>query len=184
MVHCTSEYSTSIGNRAIVGSGAICHGCVLEDESVVGTGAQIMDGAVVQKHAMVAAGALVSRGKIVPTGQLWSGIPAVFERELTAEEISNIVLVAEENTELAVQHQLESDKTWQMIEQEEFEHEQVLDRNPDYYKRLTEEVYSPKMLPFTTNLAHRYEILMINFSLKLSIPSNLIAFPFPACILC
>ena len=103
-----------------------------------------MDGAVVQKHAMVAAGALVSRGKIVPTGQLWSGVPAIFERALTAEEISNIVVIGAENTELAVQHALESEKTWQMIEHEETEHEQILDRNPDYYKRLTEEVFSPK----------------------------------------
>ena len=152
MVHCTSEYATSIGNRVIVGSGAICHGCVLEDESVVGTGAQIMDGAVIQKHAMVAAGALVSRGKIVPTGQLWSGVPAIFERELTAEEISNIVVIGEENTELAVLHALENEKTWQMIEHEEYEHEQILDRNPDYYKRLTDEVFTLKnMFPSCTS---------------------------------
>jgi carbonic anhydrase/acetyltransferase-like protein (isoleucine patch superfamily) len=33
--------------------GAICHGCVLEEESMIGAGAQVMDGARVQRHGVV-----------------------------------------------------------------------------------------------------------------------------------
>ena len=102
-------------------------------------GAQVMDGAIVQKHAMVGAGALVSPGKVVLTGQLWMGIPAVYHRDLTLEEISNIAVIGEENAELAVQHALETAKTWQVIEEEEYDSIQA-DRNPDYFKRLTDEV--------------------------------------------
>jgi gamma-carbonic anhydrase len=140
MIHCTSEHATTIGDRVIVGSGAIIHGCTLEDESVVGTGSQVMDGAVVQKHAMVAAGSIVTSGKIVLSGQLWMGIPAIYKRDLTMEEISNIAVIGEENAELAVQHALENAKTWQVIEEETYEGQQVGDRNPDYFKRLTDEV--------------------------------------------
>lgn len=145
MIHCTSEHATTIGDRVIVGTGAICHGCTLEDESVVGMGAQIMDGAVVQKHAMVGAGSLVTPGKIVKTGQLWGGIPAIYQRDLTMEEISNIAVIGEENAELAVQHALETAKTWQIIEEEVYDGQQVGFRNPDYFKRLTDEV---KMMIF------------------------------------
>jgi gamma-carbonic anhydrase len=140
MIHCTSEHATTIGDRVIVGSGAIIHGCTLEDESVVGMGSQVMDGAVVQKHAMVAAGSIVTSGKIVLSGQLWMGIPAVYKRDLTMEEISNIAVIGEENAEQAVQHALENAKTWQVIEEETYDGQQVGDRNPDYFKRLTDEV--------------------------------------------
>lgn len=152
MIHCTSEHATTIGDRVIVGSGAICHGCTLEDESVVGMGAQVMDGAVVQKHAMVGAGSLVTPGKIVKTGQLWGGIPAIYQRDLTMEEISNIAVIGEENAELAVQHALETSKTWQIIEEEVYDGEQVGDRNPDYFKRLTDEVKKMRISHFESPL--------------------------------
>ena len=140
MIHCTSKHATTIGDRAIVGSGAICHGCTIEVESVVGVGAQVMDGAVLQKHSMVGPGSLVGPGKVIPTGQLWSGVPAVFERDLTEEEISSIYTTGEETAECAVHHAVETEKTWQMIDSEEYEDDQITSRNPTYYKRLTEEV--------------------------------------------
>jgi gamma-carbonic anhydrase len=151
MIHCTSKHATTIGDRAIVGSGAICHGCTIEVESVVGVGAQVMDGAVISKHSMVGPGSLVSPGKVIPTGQLWSGVPAVFERDLTEEEIQSIYSTGEETAECAVLHAVEADKTWQMIEMEEYDDEQITTRSPTYYKRLTEEVINDFAFPRKRN---------------------------------
>ena len=77
---------------------------------------------------------------MIPTGQLWSGVPAVFERDLTEEEISNIYTIGEESAECAVHHAVEAEKTWQTIESEEYDDDQIASRSPSYYKRLTEEV--------------------------------------------
>jgi carbonic anhydrase/acetyltransferase-like protein (isoleucine patch superfamily) len=49
-----------------------------------------MDGAVVEAGAMVGAGSLVTPGKRVPSGQLWTGAPASYFRDLTEAERENM----------------------------------------------------------------------------------------------
>ncbi|PIZ31769.1 MAG: gamma carbonic anhydrase family protein [Alphaproteobacteria bacterium CG_4_10_14_0_8_um_filter_53_9] len=80
------KFPLIIGNRVTIGHRAVVHGCVIEDQSLVGMGAVVLDGAVVQTGAMVAAGAVVGPGKVVETGWLWAGVPARPVRELTEEE--------------------------------------------------------------------------------------------------
>ena len=149
MIHCsstaTSNKPTTIGNRVIVGAGAIVHGATLSDECMVGEGAQIMDGAQLQKHAMVAAGSLVGQGKVVPSGQMWAGVPAVYLRDLSAMEVANIATIATENMQLAAVHAEEAAKSWETIEEDAYNWEQTVRRNESYYKRLTPEQMSYKL---------------------------------------
>jgi carbonic anhydrase/acetyltransferase-like protein (isoleucine patch superfamily) len=53
MVHCSgvlTNHPTKIGNNVVIGAGAIIHGCTIEDECYIGSGAQVLlDGAVIQK---------------------------------------------------------------------------------------------------------------------------------------
>ena len=143
MVHVSGlsvNHPTKIGDRVVVGAGAIVHGCTLEDECVVGEGAQVLDGAIVQKHAIVAPGSVVSPKKTVPSGQLWAGVPAVYVRDLTAAEVSSIGKIVSENVEWASLHALETAKSWETIEQEEYDWDQKVNRNESYFKRLTPEV--------------------------------------------
>ncbi len=145
MIHVsgTSEnLSTTIGNNVVIESGAIIHGCILEDNTYVGSGSQVLDGAVVKKNSMISPGSLLGQGKIVPSGQLWAGIPAKYVRDLTEAERMAIQSTCEENYLLAEVHAQETAKTWEMIEQDEFEYEQTISRNPDYYQRLSPKVYS------------------------------------------
>lgn len=77
VIHCTYKTAkTVIGSCVSIGHNALVHGCTLEDETLVGMGAIVMDGAVVQKGAIVAAGAIVLEGTIVESGFLYAGIPA------------------------------------------------------------------------------------------------------------
>lgn len=76
-----------IGNGVIVGHGAMLHGCILEDECLVGIGAKIMDNAVIRRHALVAAGAVVGPGKDIEGGYIWMGNPARKGRRLTDKEL-------------------------------------------------------------------------------------------------
>ncbi|MET0377338.1 MAG: gamma carbonic anhydrase family protein [Rhizorhabdus sp.] len=89
VIHVTGgKFSTTIGEDVLIGHLAMVHGCVLEDRAFVGFGAIVMDGCVIESDAMLAAGAMLTPGKRIPTGQLWSGRPAKYMRDLTPEEMA------------------------------------------------------------------------------------------------
>jgi carbonic anhydrase/acetyltransferase-like protein (isoleucine patch superfamily) len=89
IVHVTTRtHSTEIQDDVLVGHTAIIHGCVLESWSFVGMGTLVLDGCVLETDAMLAAGSLLPPGKRVPRGQLWTGRPARYTRDLSQEEIT------------------------------------------------------------------------------------------------
>jgi len=90
-VHVTgSTYPTLIGDRVIVGHGAILHGCTIEDDALIGMGAIVLDNATVGAGAIVAAGALVREGQHVPPGTLVAGVPATVRRKLMDADHNNM----------------------------------------------------------------------------------------------
>jgi carbonic anhydrase/acetyltransferase-like protein (isoleucine patch superfamily) len=74
---------TRIGARVTVGHRAILHGCIVEDDVLVGMGSILLDNCVVRAGSIVGAGALVSMKKEVPAGVLALGSPAKPARDLT-----------------------------------------------------------------------------------------------------
>src|SRR5581483_2337429 len=74
------------GNRVTVGHAVVLHGCVVEDDAVIGIGAAGLNGARIGQGAVIAAGALVREGMEVPAGMLAMGVPAKVRREVTPEE--------------------------------------------------------------------------------------------------
>lgn len=138
MIHCSGlsgNFPTKIGNSVNIGKGAIIHGCTIDDESVIGDGALVLDGAHVQAKAIVAAGSIVPPGKVIPAGEVWAGAPAVFQRQATAIEIANVPETAASTTELATLYAKEASKTYEQLEADEFEYEQISERNEYYYRR-------------------------------------------------
>jgi carbonic anhydrase/acetyltransferase-like protein (isoleucine patch superfamily) len=79
-------YPCIVGDRVTVGHSAVLHGCVVEDDALIGIGAIVLNGAKIGKGAVVAAGALVPEGMEVPPNSLVMGAPAKVRREVTAEE--------------------------------------------------------------------------------------------------
>lgn len=79
-------YPCIVGSRVTVGHAAVLHGCVVEDEVLIGIGAIVLNGATIGRGAIVAAGALVPEGMQVPANTLVMGTPAKVRREVTAEE--------------------------------------------------------------------------------------------------
>jgi len=91
IVHVTKGgQGTHIGNDVTIGHMVLLHDCTLEDWSFIGMQSCIMDKAIVSSRAMLAAGSLLTNDKVIPAGQLWSGRPAKFWRELRAEENKEI----------------------------------------------------------------------------------------------
>ena len=90
VIHVSEEIHTVIGDWVTLGHCVHLHSCTLEDETLIGSGATVLDGAVVERHGQVAAGALVAPGKVVRSGELWGGVPARKLRDLSAEERAGI----------------------------------------------------------------------------------------------
>ncbi|MGQ0663065.1 MAG: gamma carbonic anhydrase family protein [Pseudomonadota bacterium] len=83
-------HPTVIGAGVTIGHGAILHGCTIEDRSMIGIGAIVLDGVVVEEGAVVAAGAVVAPGKRVRRGEMWGGCPAKPLRAVKPEELQFI----------------------------------------------------------------------------------------------
>jgi len=143
MLHCTGgsgkEAPLVVGHGVIIKAGAIVHGCTVADGGVIGEGAQVMDGATVGKNAMVGPGSIVPEGASIPAGQLWAGVPAKYQRDLTPEELEAFSAEAAENAEMALLHATEDSKSFEQIEDDLYNHEQETRRSEYYYQRLTPE---------------------------------------------
>jgi len=74
---------TVVGERCVIGHGAILQGCNIGDECVVEMGSIVNEGASMEKNSVLAPSSVLAPGERVPTGQLWSGSPVKFERLLT-----------------------------------------------------------------------------------------------------
>ncbi len=97
-------HPTLIGADVLIGHLAMVHGCVLEDRAFVGLGAIVMDGCRIESDAMLAAGAMLTPGKLIPAGQLWSGRPAKYVRDLTEADIAGMRAGVAHYVELARAH--------------------------------------------------------------------------------
>ena len=95
VVHADADTPTRVGNRVTVGHRAVLHGCIVEDECVIGMGAVVQNRARISSHTIVASGSVVREGFEALPGVLLAGVPARVKRELTDTEIDYINELAE-----------------------------------------------------------------------------------------
>ena len=79
--------TTQIGNNVSIGHNAIIHGCVIDDDVLVGMGAIIMDHAKIGSNSIIAAGAVVLENTIVEPGSIYAGVPARKVKDISADLI-------------------------------------------------------------------------------------------------
>jgi carbonic anhydrase/acetyltransferase-like protein (isoleucine patch superfamily) len=68
----------------------VLHGCIIEDDTLIGMGATVLNRAVIGTGSLVAAGAVVLEDTIVPPRSLVAGVPAKVRRELSADEVEQV----------------------------------------------------------------------------------------------
>ncbi|MBM9509580.1 gamma carbonic anhydrase family protein [Actinacidiphila acididurans] len=103
-VHADPGFPALIGARVTVGHNTVLHGCVIEDDVLIGMGATVLNGARIGTGSLVAAAALVPQGMVVPPGSLVAGVPARVRRTLGPQEREVIRLNAEHYVELSATH--------------------------------------------------------------------------------
>jgi len=88
VIHCTFEKAaTTIGNNVSIGHNAIVHGCVIEDDVLIGMGAIVMDHCRVGRNSIIAAGAVVLENTQIEPGSIYAGVPAKKVKEISQDMI-------------------------------------------------------------------------------------------------
>ena len=90
VVHVDPGVPCTIGARVTIGHRAIIHGCVIDDEVLVGMGAIVMNHVRIGAGSVIGAGALVTERTEIPPGSLVIGAPARIVRPTTAAEHARI----------------------------------------------------------------------------------------------
>ncbi|OGS49413.1 MAG: hypothetical protein A3K68_02725 [Euryarchaeota archaeon RBG_16_68_13] len=82
VVHVDRGMPAEIGPRVTVGHGAVVHGCVIEEDSLVGMNATLNSGARIRRGSLVASGAVVRESAEFPEGSVIAGVPAKAVRKV------------------------------------------------------------------------------------------------------
>lgn len=91
IIHCTyKKAATIIGDDVSIGHRAIIHGCRINNKTLIGMGAIVMDDAVIEEGCIIAAGAVVLEKTICEAGHLYAGIPAKKIKRLSDTQIENL----------------------------------------------------------------------------------------------
>src|SRR5580698_8275281 len=81
-------YPVIVGERCTIGHNATVHGCVLEDDVLIGINA------VVLNNARIAAGSVIPEHTIIPPRSLVTGVPGKIRRTVTDADLKLIRMYA------------------------------------------------------------------------------------------
>ncbi|MDA4130725.1 MAG: gamma carbonic anhydrase family protein [Thaumarchaeota archaeon] len=95
VVHTDRGFPCEIGDSVSIGHGAIIHGAKIGSNCLIGMGAILLNGSKIGNNSIVGAGALVIQGAEFPENSLILGSPANVKRNLSDEEIKEIMVNAE-----------------------------------------------------------------------------------------
>ncbi|HIU24555.1 MAG TPA: gamma carbonic anhydrase family protein [Candidatus Coprovicinus avistercoris] len=101
VIHVSKDRPVVLGKHVTVGHSAILHGCTIDNATLIGMGAIVLDGAHVGSNCLIGAGALVPEGTIIPDGHVAFGCPARLIRKLSSEEMADNLSNAIHYIELA-----------------------------------------------------------------------------------
>jgi carbonic anhydrase/acetyltransferase-like protein (isoleucine patch superfamily) len=104
VIHTNEDLPTIIGSNVTVGHLSMLHGCVIEDEALIGMGSIVLDRARIGRRAMLAAGSVVNEGGEIPPGVLAAGAPAKTKKALDGSSSKWVEIAAREYQTLRLQY--------------------------------------------------------------------------------
>ena len=104
VLHADPGDPTIIGDSVTVGHGAIVHGAVVGDGSLIGMRATVLNKAKIGKGCIIGAHALVTEKMEIPDYSLAVGAPAKVIRQLTPEQAEKMKLGAQHYVDMAERH--------------------------------------------------------------------------------
>jgi len=108
-VHVDTGVPTVVGARVSVGHAAVLHGCIVEDDCLIGMSATVLNRAVIGTGSLVAAGSVVLEDTVIPPRSLVAGVPAKVRRAITDDEFAKIQRNYRSYLELSAAHRAATD---------------------------------------------------------------------------
>jgi len=90
VVHSDPGCPVIIGKNVTIGHLVMLHGCVIEDDCLIGIGSTILNKTKIGKNSIIGANALVTENKVIPERSLVLGSPGKIVRQVTDKEIEEI----------------------------------------------------------------------------------------------
>ena len=96
MGHADPGFPLVVGKRVTIGHHSVVHGCIIEDDCLIGMGAIIMNGVRIGRGSIIGAGAVLLEGMEVPEFSMVVGSPAKVRKtydETILEDIRESALI-------------------------------------------------------------------------------------------
>ena len=90
-IHTDVDSKTILGDNVTIGHKVMLHGCIIEDNCLIGMSATILDNAVIGAGSIVGANSLVTSGKKFPPKSLIMGSPAKVVKQLSDEDVEGLI---------------------------------------------------------------------------------------------
>jgi carbonic anhydrase/acetyltransferase-like protein (isoleucine patch superfamily) len=92
VIHAPSSFEApvKIGRNVSVGHCAMLHGCIIDDNSLIGIHAVILDKTWISSWVLIGAGAVVPGNMVIPSKSLVVGVPGKVVRQLNDDDLRYI----------------------------------------------------------------------------------------------
>ncbi len=104
VVHCDHRYANIIGEDVTIGHGAVVHGELVDDRTLIGMRAVVMGHTKIGRDCLIAAGAVVPPGLVVPDGMVVMGVPGRIVREVSDADRAYLAKLPPHYVGLAKRH--------------------------------------------------------------------------------
>ena len=90
VLHTDPGYPLKIGKNVTVGHMVMLHGCSIDDNTLIGIGAVLLNNSKIGKNCIIGSKSLITENKKIPDNSLVMGSPGKIIRQLTEDEIEAI----------------------------------------------------------------------------------------------
>ena len=90
MGHADPGFPLKIGNRVTIGHHCVVHGCIIDDDCLIGMGSIIMNGVRIGRGSIIGAGAVLLEGMEIPEFSMVIGSPAKIKKTYDESILDNI----------------------------------------------------------------------------------------------
>jgi carbonic anhydrase/acetyltransferase-like protein (isoleucine patch superfamily) len=87
VIHTDAGLKVRLGRGVTVGHRVMLHGCEVDDYSLIGIGAIVLNRAKIGKHCLIGAGTLITENKVIPDRSLVLGSPGRVMRQVSDNEL-------------------------------------------------------------------------------------------------
>ena len=90
VLHTDPGFPITVGKRVTVGHMVMLHGCSIDDNTLIGIGAVLLNNSKIGKNCIIGSKSLITENKKIPDNSLVMGSPGKIIRQVTEEEIKAV----------------------------------------------------------------------------------------------